>query len=63
MILEQALQEFKAIYKEHYGKDISDEEATKLAVNLLALFNVIYRPLKKEWVEGVEPRKGQEVKE
>ena len=49
MLSETALQDFKRIYKEEYGKDISDKEALELGVNLLTLFNHIYKPIKKEW--------------
>lgn len=48
MISAQALQDFKAIWKNQFGEDISDEKATEEALNLLNLFNVIYRPIKKE---------------
>jgi hypothetical protein len=48
MISAQALQDFKVIWKSQFGEDISDEKATEEALNLLNLFNVIYRPIKKE---------------
>lgn len=51
MLSEQALTDFKRIYADEYGEDISDEYALELAVNLLGLFNQVYRPLKTEWVQ------------
>lgn len=51
MISEQALQEFKAIWKKQFGEEISDDLAIAEAINLLNLFNVIYKPVKKEWSE------------
>lgn len=51
-ISRQALEDFKAIYKEDLGVDLSDDIATTKATNLLLLFKHIYRPLKKEDYEN-----------
>lgn len=51
MISEKALEEFKKIYREEYGEDISDEKAVELGINLLVMFENIYRPIKKDWLE------------
>lgn len=51
MLSEKALQEFKEIYREEYGEEISDEEALKLGINLLTIFDKVYRPVKREWAE------------
>ena len=48
MIPKKALEEFKQIYKR---EDISDELAMEEAVTLLTFFNVVYRPIKKEWLQ------------
>ncbi len=50
MISQQALKEFKEIWKEEYGNDISDEFALEKAINLLTLMDAIYHPIKKEWL-------------
>jgi len=50
MISKESLDEFKKIYKEEFGEEISNEEALEKAINLLNLFNAIYRPIKKDWV-------------
>ena len=47
MISDQALQEFKMIWKAETGQDIGDKEALDAAVALLHLFDVIYRPIPK----------------
>ena len=47
ILSKSAIEEFKKIYRNEYGEDISDEEAIELAVNLLGLFKCIYRPLPK----------------
>ena len=51
MISEQALKEFKAILKKQFGKEIGDELAIAEAINLLNIFNLIYKPAKKEWLK------------
>ena len=58
MLSPQALQEFKEIWKKEHGEEISDDFAMEQAINLLTLFNVIYRPIKTEWLkENEEPTK------
>lgn len=57
MISEAALQEFKNLYVEEFGEEISDEQAMELGINLLTLFNHIYRPVKKEWLAAVSDNK------
>ena len=49
MISDQALQEFKMIWKDETGQDMTDKEALDAAVALLHLFDVIYRPIPKAW--------------
>jgi len=46
MISTEALEEYKKIYKEKFGKDISDKDAMEQATSLLTLMNAIYRPIK-----------------
>jgi len=62
MISDKALKEFKEIWKEEYGQEISDERAVELGLNLLTLFDKIYRPLKKEWVKEFEEKKLKIIK-
>ena len=51
MLSQQALQEFKKLWWEEHGDDIPDDFAIPMAVALLTLFDKIYRPVKKEWLE------------
>ena len=51
MISDEALVEFKRIWKDEYGMEISNAEAMAKAAALLTLFDAIYRPIKKEWAE------------
>ncbi|KKQ85184.1 MAG: hypothetical protein UT08_C0009G0018 [Candidatus Woesebacteria bacterium GW2011_GWB1_38_8] len=49
MLSRQAIDEYKAIYKKEYGKDITDAEAEEQGMKLLRLFKIIYRPIPKGW--------------
>ncbi|MES2994661.1 MAG: hypothetical protein V4681_01345 [Patescibacteria group bacterium] len=54
MLSQEALLEFKRIYAEEEGIELPDDFALELAVALLGLFDVVYKPLKKEWVNEYE---------
>lgn len=41
----EAIEEYKQIYKEKFGEEISDEEAREQGENLISLFRVIYHPI------------------
>lgn len=56
MLSDVALQEFKQLYLEEYGQELSDAEALELGVNLLTFMNAIYKPVKKEWLPDNEEK-------
>lgn len=41
----EAIEEFKRIYSQEMGEEISDEKARELGESLLSLFKIIYRPI------------------
>ena len=45
LISPEALAEFKRIYQVEYGEDISDREATDLAINLMLLYKRLNKPI------------------
>ena len=47
-ISKEELEEFKKIYKEEFGEDLSDEEAREVAQRLLGFIKLVYRPLPKD---------------
>ncbi len=49
MLSNQAVTEFKKIYKKEFGEEISDKEALEKGEKLLRLFQIIYKPIPKEW--------------
>lgn len=63
MLSDKALQEFKEIWKEEYGEEISDAKATELGINLLTMFDAIYRPIKREWWEEYIGEQNKKVEE
>lgn len=54
MLTKEAIEEFKQIWREQFGEEISDEKAAEEGVNLLTMFDAIYRPIKKEWIDELE---------
>ena len=57
MISDEALKSFKEAWKSEFNEEISDQYAIEAATTLLNLFNHIYKPLKKSWVEEVSEGK------
>ena len=57
MISEEALKEFKVIYKKEFGIDLSDKDALESATKLLTLMKAVYKPMTKEEYEKVQKRK------
>ena len=54
MLSQKALEEFKKIWREEKGEDISDEKAAEEAINLLTLMDAVYKPIKKEWLDELD---------
>jgi hypothetical protein len=44
----ERLEEFRRIYKETYGEEITTAEATEMTHRLLALYKILMRPLPSE---------------
>jgi len=42
MLPKEAIEEFKKLYTKNYGIELSDEEATRRANNLVALYAAVY---------------------
>jgi len=59
MISDAALKEFHEIWREEIGSKISDEQAMEEATQLLMLFDVIYRPIKKAWAKEYDNDKSK----
>lgn len=57
MLSRKAIEEYKAIYKKEFGKEITDSEAEEQGMKLLRLFKIIYRPIPKSWAKKHEEDK------
>ena len=62
MISETALRHFKQIWVDEFGTEIPDELAVEEAINLLTMFNTVYRPLKESDVDEYENEKSEDKK-
>jgi len=51
MLTKQALEEYKQLHLEETGTVLPDDVLANEAINLLTLFNFVYRPIKKAWLE------------
>jgi hypothetical protein len=40
----EAIDEFKAIYQEEFGRELSDDEVQEIAIRLLRFFGILVRP-------------------
>ncbi|MBI4991779.1 MAG: hypothetical protein HZB99_00995 [Candidatus Harrisonbacteria bacterium] len=49
MLSEEAIDEFKKLYKEHYGEELNDFVASEAANRFIRMMDVIYRPIPKAW--------------
>ena len=56
MLSKQALDEYREIYRNEHGEVPSDEVLVEEAIKLLTVFDYIYRPIKKVWLEDYERR-------
>jgi hypothetical protein len=48
MLSEQAIEEFRTIYRNQYGMELSFADATKQASNLIRLYKTVLSPLKND---------------
>lgn len=63
MISPEAIKEFRAIWVEEFGEEIPEDLAVEEGLNLLTIFDVIYHPIKQEWLDESEDEEEQTLKE
>jgi hypothetical protein len=54
MLSNQSLQDFKDIWKQEFGEEISDDFAVEQAISLLTLIDVVYKPISRTEYEKME---------
>lgn len=47
MLTKEQIEKYKAIYKEEFGEEISDEKAIEQGGALVQLMKTIYKPIKR----------------
>ncbi|MFA5095682.1 MAG: hypothetical protein WC447_03435 [Candidatus Paceibacterota bacterium] len=45
MISDGALKNFQKLYKKHFDKDLTDQEALESATKLVRLVEIVYKPM------------------
>lgn len=50
MLSPDAITEFREIYQDELGIEISYEEASERAERFLRLFKLVYQPIPKDWL-------------
>jgi hypothetical protein len=58
-ISEAQLTSFKVLYKQHFGEELSQEEALEKALKLVRIMQLIYKPITKEQYQKVVKRQQQ----
>lgn len=48
MLPKEAIEEFKVLYKKHFGENLSDQEASGRANRLVDLYSAVYGSLAKK---------------
>ena len=54
-VSDDTLDEFMALYRAEFGKDISREDSLEMAIRLVNLYQLIMRPLPDEGSERATP--------
>lgn len=60
MISQEAIEKFKIIWQKKFGEELDDKTAHEKAIVLLVLFDAIYQPIKKEWLEEDKEKFGKD---
>ena len=57
MISQEALEKYKTIYRNKFGKDISDQDALEQAIKLLTLVKAVYKPMTVAEYDQIQKRR------
>jgi len=52
----EAIDDFKAIYKDEFGKELSDDEVQEIALRLLRVFGILQKPELSDGLEDATTR-------
>ena len=54
MLTDQQITRFQVLWKEHFGKEISREEALEKGIKLMRLVEIVYKPITQEEFDAVQ---------
>ena len=57
MLSDERVAQFQALYKKHFGEDLSKERAYELGAKLVRMVQLVYRPItEKEYQDWLKRR-------
>ena len=59
MLSDEQIKKFQIIYKKHFGKEISREEAYEQGAKLIRLVELIYKPMTEAEYQKLQERRRQ----
>lgn len=59
VIIDKQLAKFKALYKAHFGEDLSPQDALDKAMKLLVIMKIVYKPITVEQYNQVQENRRQ----
>ena len=57
MLSDEQIRKFQMLYKKHFGKEISREEAYEKGVKLVRLVELIYKPMTEDEYKQLQKRR------
>jgi len=57
MLSDEQIRKFQMLYKKHFGKEISQEEAYEKGANLIRLVELIYKPMTEDEYKQLQKRR------
>lgn len=63
MLSDAQITKFQVLWKEHFGKEISREEALEKGIKLMRLVQIVYKPITQEELEAVQRDRQTELAE
>lgn len=58
-ITSERLTKFKALYKKHFGEDLTEQDALDKAIKLVRIMEIVYKPMTVEQYKQVQERRKQ----
>ncbi len=62
MLSDEKIDQFIALYKNHFGRELSRAEAYEKGIKLMRLIELIYKPMTKQEYDNLQKRR-EETKE